>query len=86
MAEPKILEDADVGPEILAKSIVNVAESAKKLLESRITDETLYLLIQHGIKPASHRPTIDQIKQVLHSASKLDKLFLKPTLPPLKGK
>ena len=68
-----------VGPETLAKHIKDVAEGMRRLLDTPLKEETILLLIQQSIKVKAQRPTLEQIRVVLHNAAKLDKLYLKDT-------
>ena len=67
-----VKEDPSVGAEVLAQSIVDVALAAKKLLNSRLTEETISVLIKHqsGVSMAN-------IKKVLHGAADLERIFIK---------
>lgn len=65
------------GPETLAKYIKQVAEGMQALLDSRLKEDTICLLIQQAITPAARRPTLAQIRSVLESARKLDRVYLK---------
>jgi hypothetical protein len=61
-------------PEVLASAIVEVAASAKKLLNSRLTEEAIIVLLRHSTGFSKK-----VIKEVLHSAAELDKFVKKST-------
>lgn len=63
-----VIEMGDMSADLLAESIVDVAKSAKRLLNSKLSTRAIYLLI----KDDSGVP-IDSIKKVLNSAAELDK-------------
>lgn len=76
-------EAEDVSPppvplEELAEAIVQVAKGAKALLATRFREDTLVTLIHQAIKPASQRPTLDQIRTVLRTSADLERIYLKP--------
>lgn len=65
-------EQAEV-MEILADSIVSVATAARKLLDSRLSERAVVILI----KDMSPSLSIKQIETVLHNAAKIDTIYTK---------
>jgi hypothetical protein len=67
-----IKDDPSVGAEVLASAIVEIATAAKRLLNSRLTEEAVLVLLKHrtGIP-------MDQIKRVLRSAAELERTYVK---------
>jgi hypothetical protein len=61
----------DTGPDLLASAIDDVAKSARKLLDSRLSEKALVLLLSHH-SGVSQR----DCKRVLESAANL-RFFLK---------
>lgn len=61
--------------EEIADGITKVAESFKKLKNSKLKEEAIILLLQNMI--GSSHITKKQIKQVIECGSKLDKYVLK---------
>lgn len=70
----KVIED-DTTPEVLAQSIVSVAESARKLLSSRLSERAILILIQDAVSGPPLRMT--DIQLVLRAAANLDGKYLK---------
>lgn len=64
---PVIVGTDDVGPEILAKAIVEVADAAKKLLSSRLTKKAILVLLKDKTGLPQHA-----IESVLDGAARLD--------------
>lgn len=71
--EPKV-----VPLEELQEAIIAISKGMKSLQTTRLKEDTLVLLIQQAIKPASHRPSLDQIRDVLHVLPRLEDTYLKP--------
>lgn len=65
----------------LQDAIIKTSNGVKALLQTRLKEDTIAMLIQQSIKPAAHRPTLDQIRDVLRNASRLEEIYLKPVLP-----
>lgn len=63
-----IIRMDETGPDILASAIVEVADAAKKLLNTRLTDEALYTLLAYETKLPKKT-----IKTVLEAAADLKK-------------
>lgn len=61
--------------EILAKSIIDVSDAAKKMLSGRLKKTTIVILLQHA---CGNRVTRQQIEEVLDNAAKLKDLYLIP--------
>jgi hypothetical protein len=72
--KPPVIVDDGVGPEILASAIVGVAESAKRLLGSRLDRRAIVVLIQ---ELCSSKVSRADINAVLDAASRLDTLVRK---------
>lgn len=68
-------KDNEVPVEILAKSIVEVSEAARKLLGSKLTKRAICILIKDSMT-GSGLPMKD-IQTVLDCAANLDKRYLK---------
>ncbi len=71
----------DVPTEVLADSIVSIAQSMKKLRAGRLTDKALFLLIQHAAPKPSHgvggQVTQAHIRAVFEGIESLEATFLK---------
>lgn len=61
--------------EILAQSIIDVSDAAKKMLSGRLKKSTIVLLLQNA---CGNRVTRSQIEDVLDNAAKLKYLYLVP--------
>lgn len=74
MARPmKIVEgEQPQAVEIMEKAIVEIADAARRLLDSRLKKKTVLVLLAHETKLAQW-----QIEAVLDNAAQLDKLYLK---------
>jgi hypothetical protein len=70
--KPTIINEADVGPEILAKAIIDVSDAAKKLLSSRLTNRALTVLL----RDATGLPLVT-IEKVLNAAADLRRIYVK---------
>jgi hypothetical protein len=70
--KPRVTDDTNEGPEILASEITKVATAARALLSSRLTKKAILLLI----KDASGVPQ-GQVALVLEAAAELDKRYTK---------
>jgi predicted metal-dependent hydrolase len=73
----QILPDDDHGPELIAKSIEEVADAAKKLLNSRLHRRAILLLIKDNCGAQAHIGMGD-IEKVLEAAAGLRKYVVKP--------
>lgn len=70
------VDEANPEPiEILAQSIIDVSEAAKKMLSGRLKKYTIVLLLQNA---CGNRVTRSQIEEVLDNAAKLKDLYLVP--------
>lgn len=73
-------EEKPVAPEIMAQSIVAIADGIKKLRSTRLNDRALFLLIQ-AASPSVNRQgskvTITDIKAVFEGIESLEKSFIK---------
>jgi hypothetical protein len=69
---PTIIGDAEVGAELLAQSIIDVSEAAKKLLGSRLSRRALVVLL-HDASGVAKR----DIELVLDHAADLRRRFVK---------
>lgn len=77
MKEPKMTIVPDTEDlEILASSIVAVAEGARRLKASRLKDRAILLLIRDSI-PGTMKIALSDIQNVLDAAANLDVKFLK---------
>jgi hypothetical protein len=65
--DPVITGADDVGPELLAKAIVDVADAAKALLKSRLTKKAILVLLKDKTGLPQHT-----IESVLDGAARLD--------------
>jgi hypothetical protein len=70
---PKPTITVDTDPELLASAIVEVSQSAKKLLASRLTEKAVLLLVSHA-SGVSQR----ECKRVLEAAGDLHLYVKKP--------
>lgn len=70
----KVINDADVAPEILASAIVSVAEGIKKLRAGRLSDRALLILIQDA---CPERIGIERIRMVIDAMASLQKKYVK---------
>lgn len=81
--------EPEVPAEILAQSIVDVAEAVKKLRATRLNERALFLLIQHaapnpnGKRSYGRSPlSIKQIQAVFEGIESLEREYLKPRKVP----
>lgn len=72
---PKVVDDNDSGPEVLASAIQEVAAAARKLLGSRLTKRAVLVLIQDEI--GGRTVSLQTISTVLDSASRLESTYVK---------
>lgn len=63
-------------PSEIIEAIQEVSAAAKKLLDSKLNDRAITLLIQQAI-PGKTKPTQKTIQMVLEAASNLDVTYLK---------
>ncbi len=63
----------ETGPEILAAAIVEISQSAKKLLGSRLQSRAIYILIKDALPQVGLR----DIALVLEVASELEERYIK---------
>lgn len=73
--------EKEVPMEVLADAVVAITEGVKKLLSSRVTDRTLYMLIadaapQYGKYPKSS-VGVREVKAVLEGITQLEARHLK---------
>lgn len=68
-------KENEVPIEVLAKSIVEVSEAARKLLNSRLSKRAVIVLIKDSMMGPGL--PLKEIELVLDCASKLDKRYLK---------
>jgi hypothetical protein len=71
-----------VPTEVLATSIVSIADGIKKLRSGRLTDKALFLLIQHAAPSVGGRGgyspiSIKDIKAVFEGIENLESAFIK---------
>lgn len=78
-AKPVNIKDDGTAPEILASAIVDIATGMRKLLDSRLAPNTIYLLVQNSVgKRRRGKPVpLEDIEAVLTAASTLDQKYLK---------
>lgn len=72
---PVVDPEATTAPGVLAQSIRDVEQAAKKLLNSGITPEGLSLLICHAM-PVDRRVSARTVRDVLDAASQVGARFL----------
>ena len=70
----KVTVNNEAGVELLAENIIEVSRAAKRLLNSRLTDRAIVLLIQDC---CDRRVGLDTIQAVLRSASTLEATYIK---------
>lgn len=74
-------EDQKVPTEIIAESIVAIAQGFKKLRSSKLNDKALFLLIQHSAPTVGQYPSkklsLAEIKAVFDGIDDLEKNFFK---------
>lgn len=71
---------AEVPTELLASSIVAIAQGITKLRNGRLNDKALFLLIQHaapGVGSYGPKPTIGQIKAVFDGIDALERTYVR---------
>lgn len=71
----KVNEDNPEPLEILAQSIIDVSDAAKKMLSGRLKRSTIIILIQHA---CGNRVTRQQIEDVLDNTASLKDIYLVP--------
>ena len=69
-------DDEELTEEIIAKSIVTVADGAERLFRSKLNRKAIFLLIQHAC-PSSDRPPIKTIETIFVATQALKKTYLK---------
>lgn len=70
----------EIAVDVLAKEIVEISESIRRLRSGKLKDKALYLLIQHSTGGVGHgyqKVPIAVIKAVFDGAENLAKDFLK---------
>lgn len=84
MAKPSIRITQDPNnpepPEVMARSIVEIAEGARKLLGSRLKERAVLVLLKDATGE-----TLETIRRVLNAAASLDKTYLKLAVLALVG-
>lgn len=68
--------------DVLADEIVMVSDAVKRLRKTRLTDETLHLLVQNAIGQSAdtkyRKMSLKQIRVVIEGIEKLADVHLKP--------
>lgn len=67
-----VKEDPSMGAEVLASAIVDVAAAAKRLLNSRLTEEAVLVLLKHQTQIS-----MEKIRTVLRGAAELERTYVK---------
>lgn len=70
----KVIGEENVTTEVLAESIVSVAESMRKLRAGRLNDKCLFLLIQHAAPGKIYLTDIDLVFKAIEA---LEHTYLK---------
>jgi hypothetical protein len=70
----QIVNDAEVPAEVLASSIVTIAEGVRKLRAAKLGDRALFLLIQDA---CPERIGLDKIRMIFDAAGELDKRYIR---------
>lgn len=66
--------DKEVPVDVLAESIVAIADGVKKIRAGRLNDKALYLLIQHA---SEGKPPVSTIRAVIDGMASLEGTYLK---------
>ena len=74
MMTVKLVNDAEAPTEILASSIVTIAEGMRKLRNGRLADRALFLLIQDA---CPENMSLARIRSVLDAIGELDKQYVR---------
>lgn len=76
MAKVQIVQkpEKEIPVDVLAESIVAIADGVKKLRASRLNDKALYLLIQHA---SDGKPPVATIRAVMDGMASLEGVYLK---------
>ncbi len=69
-------DDEELPEEVIAQSIVTVADGAERLFRSKLNRKAIFLLIQNAC-PSADRPSIKTIETVFVAAQALKKTYLK---------
>jgi hypothetical protein len=72
---PEVVNDAEVPAQIIASSIVAIAEGIRRLRTTRLSDRALLVLIQDA---APEKIGLDKIRLVLDTIGQLDRKYVKP--------
>lgn len=73
--KPNVIQDTEEPLEVLASSVLKVAEGFKLLQRSRLTDRAAVILIQDEI--GQRHISRDQIEKVLSVVPRLAEIYLK---------
>ena len=69
--------------ELIAQSIIQIAEAAKRISESRLRKRAIVLLIKDAIPP-KYKVGMTEIEQVLEAAESLKRHYIKDLPKPIK--
>lgn len=70
------LDEAPGGTEVIADQLASIADSVRRLLAGRLTEEAIVVLI-HASLPRGMKMSHSQIINVLEAAARLDARFTK---------